>query len=81
VIQSAAALYQYERGILSGALGLYRTSTQYLNSYRPVSLGLNVEKLLADLHHFFGALEASNGKFGAYDKSQPLILEYRYESA
>ncbi len=53
VIQAAAAVYQLERGILSGALGLFRTSVVYLNKYRPEALGLNVEKLTQDLKFFF----------------------------
>jgi len=53
VIQAAAAIYQWDRGILSGALGLYKTSVQYLKKYEPASLGLNVEKMVRDLDLFF----------------------------
>jgi predicted metal-dependent hydrolase len=53
VIQAAAAIYQLERGILSGALGLYRTSTGYLQSYRPAALGLDIEKILLRLKEKF----------------------------
>jgi predicted metal-dependent hydrolase len=53
VIQAAAAVYQWERGIASGALGLYKTSVQYLKKYEPVSLGLNVEKMVRDMDQFF----------------------------
>ena len=53
VIQAAAAIYQWERGVLSGAAGLYKTSAQYLKKYEPASLGLNVEKLRKDLDEFF----------------------------
>ncbi len=53
VIQAAAAIYQHNRGILSGALGLHKTSVQYLKKYQPRTLNLNVEKLVRDLNHFF----------------------------
>ncbi len=53
VIQAAAALYQYERGILSGALGLYKTSVLYLKKYEPAALGLNVSHLVDGFNDFF----------------------------
>jgi len=68
VIQAAAAMYQFERGILSGALGLRKTSVKYLKKYEPKALGFNVEKLVRDLDHFF-----RDGKKG----SKPL-LEYEF---
>lgn len=43
VIQAAAALYQKERGVMTGAAGLRRTSLQYLEKYRPGALDLDVE--------------------------------------
>ena len=58
VIQAAAALYQYERGILSGALGLCRTSVSYLKKYKPTALGLNVQKLMDEMEAFFGQGES-----------------------
>lgn len=55
VIQAAAAIYQLDRGITSGALGLYRTSTGYLEAYRPSALGLDVDKLINRLKEKFRA--------------------------
>ena len=49
VIQAAAAIYQLERGVLSGALGLYKTSIVYLEKYKPTALGLNVGRLIEDM--------------------------------
>lgn len=62
VIQAAAALYQFERGILSGALGLFQTATVYLGRYRPAALGLDVDKLIDDLKRCFAGLESWDGK-------------------
>ena len=48
VIQAAAAIYQKQRKILSGAEGLYKTSLSYLEKYRPQSLGLDVDGFIND---------------------------------
>jgi hypothetical protein len=53
VIQAAAAIYQWERDIPSGAEGLYKTSVVYLRKYTPRALGLNVEGLVRGMDHFF----------------------------
>lgn len=62
VIQAAAALYQYRRGIWSGALGLHRTSLEYLRPYAPASLGLDVGGLIGQLEAFFAPLESWDGR-------------------
>ena len=53
VIQAAAAIYQLQRGILSGAKGLFRTSVMYLEKYRPRALGLDVDGFIERLKYFF----------------------------
>lgn len=53
VIQAAAAIYQEQRGIESGALGLHKTAIQYLAKYSPVSLGLKVDPLIDGLNDYF----------------------------
>ena len=53
VIQAAAAIYQWERGIPSGAKGLYRTSVVYLKKYAPAALGLNVDALVKGMDRYF----------------------------
>ena len=57
VIQAAAALYQYQRGIPSGAFGLYRTSVSYLKKYAPRALGLDVRQLVGDMNACFEHLK------------------------
>ena len=61
VIQAAAAIYQFERGILSGAIGLFRTSAGYLENYRPHALGLNVGLLVEDMKGCFKPLADWDG--------------------
>ena len=58
VIQAAVALYHLGRGNMKGARKLYGTSNKYLRKYLPSALGLNVEKLLADMKICF---EQDNG--------------------
>lgn len=53
IIQAAAALYQRERGVTSGAQGLYKTSLLYLQPYSPETLGLNVKKMIGDMERCF----------------------------
>ncbi|MBI4353559.1 MAG: DUF309 domain-containing protein [Candidatus Omnitrophica bacterium] len=83
LIQAAAALHQLERGVLSGALSLYRTSTAYLRKYEPRMLGLNVEKLIQDMNHLFSPLAAKGiikgGEGGSIKEA--IQLEYRFQDA
>ncbi len=60
VIQAAAALYQFDREILSGALSLYKTSRVYLNKYEPAALGLNVRSLIDQMDACFASLKKSD---------------------
>lgn len=53
VIQAAAAIYQLERGILSGAQGLYKTAVKYLEPYRPAALGCDVDGIIGELRKRF----------------------------
>lgn len=53
VIQAAAAIYQEQRGIESGALGLRKTAVQYLAKYAPEALGLSVTPLINGLNDYF----------------------------
>ena len=46
VIQAAAAIYQFDRGILSGAKALYETSSGYLEKYNSNALGVDVERII-----------------------------------
>ena len=62
VIQAAAAIYQFDRGILSGAAGLFETSIQYLESYKPKALGLDVQKLIQGMKTCFKPLNGWDRK-------------------
>ena len=62
VIQAAAAIYQYERGIISGAIGLYETSVSNLEKYSPSRFGLNIKKLMDDMSILFRPLKGWKGE-------------------
>ena len=78
VIQAAAAIYQWDRGIISGARGLYRTSVIYLEKYRPEALGLNTKKLVLDMKALFADLVRWDGRsaVGRDEKLTP-VLEFK----
>ena len=56
VIQAAAALYQFQRGILGGAYRLYKSAIGYMEKYELAALGLDVHELIQDLHRCFSEL-------------------------
>ena len=60
--KALAAIYQFDRGILSGAAGLFRTSIQYLLAYTPSALGLDIEGLIEGMRACFHPLEDWDGK-------------------
>ena len=57
VIQAAAAIYQFDRGILSGARGLHKSAVAYLEKYRPAASGLDVNKFIDELNRRLGNLD------------------------
>ncbi len=78
VIQAAAAIYQWDRGILSGARGLYRTAVSYLEKYRPEGLGLNTKKLVLEMKLLFADLDRWDGHSEMLrDKKLTPVLEYQ----
>jgi len=78
VIQAAAAIYQWDRGILSGARGLYRTSVGYLEKYRPEALGLDTRKLAAEMKTLFASIEKWDGQSALpRDAALTPVLEYK----
>ncbi len=62
VIQAAAAIYQFDRGILSGAESLHRTAVAYLKKYKPAALGLDVEKMIEGMDACFADFKNWDGK-------------------
>ena len=78
VIQAAAAIYQWDRGILTGARGLYRSAIGYLEKYQPETLGLNVKDLLGKMKEFCADLDQWDGESPLpRDPKKIIRLEYK----
>ena len=52
IIQTAAAFYHFEKNNLHGARTLLAKALEKLEAYRPVRLGVDVERLIADLQQW-----------------------------
>jgi len=52
IIQTAAAFYHFEKDNLHGARTLLAKALEKLEAYRPVRLGVDVERLIADLQQW-----------------------------
>ena len=80
VIQAAAAIYQFKRGILTGAQGLYISSLVYLDKYKPTSLGLNVQRLINQMHLCFNDFKKWDRETKLLIREDSLpVLEYSFE--
>lgn len=80
VIQAAASIYQFDRGILSGAIGLFKTSMHYLENYTPKALGLDISRLIRDMNSCFAPLKNWDLEENVLlDKSRMPKLYYDFE--
>ena len=59
LIQVAVCLHHFGHGNTRGARKLFHTSREHLDGYRPRHLGVDVERLLADLERCCAAIVAS----------------------
>ena len=79
VIQAAAAVYQFDRGILSGAIGLFDTSIKYLEIYKPQALGLDVNHLIQEMRVCFEPLKGWDGhKIVGFNMQLAPKLRYKF---
>lgn len=62
LIQVAVALHHFGNGNVRGARKLYRSSTAYLEPYRPAHLGIDLDQFLAALRDCFAELLASDAE-------------------
>ena len=59
LIHAAVALFHFESGNLGGARKMYGSARRYLTPYAPRTLGLDVQRLLEQLHDCFRELNAA----------------------
>ncbi|MGH9934683.1 MAG: DUF309 domain-containing protein, partial [Blastocatellia bacterium] len=55
LIQSAAALYHFQRGALKGALSVYRRAQRKLAALPPTVMGLDTKAFARELDDFFAS--------------------------
>ena len=75
LIQVAVCLHHFGNGNTRGAIKLYHSSRAYLDSYRPVHEGLDVDKLLSQMDACCAALLESREDFPKVEIVPDLIPE------
>src|SRR5712691_6969149 len=58
IIQIAAGYFKWQQGVPAGAIKLWRTGLEKIESYGPVHLGINVEALADAVKHNLAQIEA-----------------------
>jgi predicted metal-dependent hydrolase len=75
LIQAAVALHHFGNGNIRGARKVYRSSRGYLEQYRPVCVGLDVDHFLAQFDACFAEVAASEVEFPEIEINPELIPE------
>jgi predicted metal-dependent hydrolase len=75
LIQAAVALHHFGNGNIRGARKVYRSSRGYLDAYRPVCVGLDLEDFLRKFDECFAEVHASQEEFPKIDIDPELIPE------
>ena len=75
LIQVAVALHHFGNGNIRGARKLYESSRAYLQPYRPVHIGLNLDAFLAQFELCFATILASSEQFPKIEIDPELIPE------
>jgi predicted metal-dependent hydrolase len=75
LIQVAVALHHFGNGNIGGARKLYHSSRSYLQPYRPHHMGLDLEKLFANLKACFADILAAQEPHPAIQINPDLIPE------
>ncbi|MGH7828035.1 MAG: DUF309 domain-containing protein [Candidatus Binatia bacterium] len=57
IIQIAAGYFKYQQGVPAGAIKLWRTGLEKIESYGPVHLGLNVQPFIEAVRENLSELE------------------------
>ncbi len=75
LIQAAVALHHFGNGNIRGARKVYLSSRGYLEQYRPVCVGLDVDAFLAQFDACFAEVAASQENFPNIELNPELIPE------
>ncbi len=75
LIQAAVALHHFGNGNIRGARKVYRSSRGYLDTYRPVCVGLDLDEFLKSFDTCFAEVDACQEEFPRIDIDPELIPE------
>ena len=75
LIQVAVALHHFGNGNIRGAKKLYNSSRAYLDPYRPMHLGCNLDHLFVEMEECFGEVLSAEEAFPRVDINPELIPE------
>ncbi len=75
LIQAAVALHHFGNGNIRGARKVYRSSRGYLNAYRPLCVGLDLEMFLSQFDACFAAVDDSQEEFPQIELDPDMIPE------
>jgi predicted metal-dependent hydrolase len=75
LIQAAVALHHFGNGNIRGARKVYFTSRNYLEQYRPVCVGLDLETFLDQFDACFAEVAANQEEYPKIDLNAELIPE------
>jgi predicted metal-dependent hydrolase len=75
LIQAAVALHHFGNGNIRGSRKLYYSTRNYLEPYRPVHIGLDLEKFLQQFEQCFAEVTASQEDFPQIEIVPDLIPE------
>lgn len=75
LIQVAVALHHFGNGNIRGAKKLYHSSRAYLEPYRSVCEGLDLDKLLAEMERCFAEILASTEEYPQIEVDAEMIPE------
>jgi predicted metal-dependent hydrolase len=79
LIQAAVALHHFGNGNIRGAKKLYFGSLGYLEPYRPVQQGLNLDKFLGEMTRCFAPVIAAEEAFPQIEVDPETIPEIHLE--
>jgi predicted metal-dependent hydrolase len=75
LIQAAVALHHFGNGNIRGARKVYGSSRGYLDQYRPLREGLDLDKFLREFDACFAEVAASDDQFPNIELNPELIPE------
>ncbi len=81
LIQAAVALYHFGNGNIRGARKLYDSTRGYLEPYRPLHMGLDLEKFIGQFETCFAEVAASTEEFPKIELNAELIPEIHLDPA